>query len=74
MVKFGRRLDSEAFPSWAEHYIDYRALKGLVYAAKEDDAKAGHFLNALGSEIEKVRVYYNVGCGGFVQFMKRRTC
>lgn len=60
MVKFGRRLDSEAFPSWAEHYIDYRALKGLVYAAKEDEAKAGHFLNALGSEIEKVRVYIRI--------------
>ena len=56
MVKFGRRLDSEAFPSWAEHYIDYRALKGLVYAAKEDEAKAEHFLSSLWSEIEKVSV------------------
>mgnify|MGYP002633765689 CR=1 FL=1 len=55
MVKFARRLDSQRFPSWAEHYIDYRALKGLVYAAVEDDARAGEFLNALGGEINKVR-------------------
>ena len=60
MVKFGRRLASEAFPSWAEHYIDYRALKKLVYVAKEDGAKDDEeaFLRALRGEIQKSNAFY----------------
>ena len=61
MVKFARRLESEAFPSWAAHYIDYRALKRLVYEAKDgadDEEGARRFLNALRDEIVKANEFY----------------
>mgnify|MGYP003305402044 FL=1 len=61
MVKFARRLESEAFPSWAAHYIDYRALKRVVYEAKDGaDGEEGarRFLNALRDEIVKANGFY----------------
>jgi len=55
MVKFAQRLDTQRFPSWAEHYVDYRALKALVYEAKTDGTREDEFMRALGEEIQKVR-------------------
>jgi len=58
MVKFGRRLDSEARAAWAGRYIDYRTLKRLLYEAKEDEALAGAFLSTLREEIAKANDFY----------------
>ena len=58
MVKFGRRLDSESRAAWAGRYIDYRALKRLVYEAREEEARAGAFLTTLREEIAKANDFY----------------
>lgn len=58
MVKFGRRLDSEARDGWTGKYIDYRALKRLVYEAKADADREAAFLEAVRSEIGKANAFY----------------
>ena len=43
MVKYGRLLDRArrlSNPTWQAHWLDYRALKGLIYKIKSDNDSA----------------------------------
>lgn len=40
-MKFGKRLTAEAARRWAEHYVDYKALKRAV---KDDAGRGGALL------------------------------
>jgi glycerophosphodiester phosphodiesterase len=40
-MKFGQNLPRNQVPEWASSYIDYKALKKLIKAAKLETEKAG---------------------------------
>lgn len=40
-MKFGQNLPRNQVPEWAPSYIDYKALKKLIKAAKKDIERSG---------------------------------
>ena len=41
-MKFGQNLPRNQVPEWASSYIDYKALKQLIKAAKKDQNQDAH--------------------------------
>jgi glycerophosphodiester phosphodiesterase len=40
-MKFGQNLPRNQVPEWASSYIDYKALKKLIKAAKQESERDG---------------------------------
>ena len=40
-MKFGQNLPRNQVPEWASSYIDYKALKKLIKAARKEKDQAG---------------------------------
>ncbi|OQO09487.1 hypothetical protein B0A48_04888 [Cryoendolithus antarcticus] len=63
-MKFGQNLPHNQVPEWASSYIDYKALKKLIKAAKHgseegEDADLAGFFYTLDRQLEDVDAFYN---------------
>jgi len=71
-MKFGKLLQSRAFPEWQQYYCDYKGLKQLIKKwvarglvtpkCREEEfsqACCGEFLDAINREVEKVNSFYS---------------
>jgi SPX domain protein involved in polyphosphate accumulation len=48
MVRFDNKLRANAVRGWEEYYVDYAALKRLLYVSERADGWAGHDQKKLG--------------------------
>ncbi|KJX95626.1 glycerophosphocholine phosphodiesterase Gde1 like protein [Zymoseptoria brevis] len=64
-MKFGQNLPRNQVPEWASSYIDYKALKKLIKAAKQETEQNGEepdlaeFFYTLDRQLEDVDTFYN---------------
>ncbi|KAK4494744.1 hypothetical protein PRZ48_014100 [Zasmidium cellare] len=64
-MKFGQNLPRNQVPEWAASYIDYKALKKLIKAAKKekdqdgDEPDLAEFFYTLDRQLEDVDTFYN---------------
>ncbi|KAM3424290.1 hypothetical protein BST61_g11173 [Cercospora zeina] len=63
-MKFGQQLPRQQVPEWASAYIDYKALKKLIKAAKASEGTNGEpdlaeFFFTLDRQLEDIDTFYN---------------
>ena len=61
-MKFGKKLLAQQNESWAQHYIDYKALKVILHGLEGDNTAVfkseGDFLSAMLASIEAANSFY----------------
>ncbi|KAK4618653.1 Glycerophosphocholine phosphodiesterase GDE1 [Fulvia fulva] len=65
-MKFGQNLPRNQVPEWASQYIDYKALKKLIKAARKESEQHGveepdlaEFFYTLDRQLEDIDTFYN---------------
>ncbi|GAA5815097.1 hypothetical protein MFLAVUS_008603 [Mucor flavus] len=58
-MKFGKRIQSQKFPEWSSHYLDYKGLKKFISALSgSEETKKASFFFKLERELEKINTFY----------------